>query len=275
VGWDYEFRIDLNTQEQSVVSQFTQLVTNMSGNIIFGDLIRLNVLSYKKYLEHRGSYRDAQVEYWSIQETPDVALGLERVQQLPTKYPGKEYLFEALWAVKRYNWSRKSESQIDDRFVVRLSAFDEGFLVYPGCRSGWSPGIIYEVRDSKYYLPSVNEEVGTKNMETLITELSFFANYGATNIYGLNNEVDNNPLTHKLSYHHTPLGFLDDLRRAYPEKEYPQTITKETIKKVANECDKIWLRRPASTGLMIVSKRGAIGSIKGFYETLSNAVEVK
>jgi hypothetical protein len=45
MGWDYEFRIDLNTQTQSVVSQFAQLVTHMSDNIIFGDLVRLNVLN--------------------------------------------------------------------------------------------------------------------------------------------------------------------------------------------------------------------------------------
>jgi hypothetical protein len=233
----------------------------------------LRLLSYQKYLEHRGSYRDAQVEYWSIQETPDVALGLELVQQLPTKYPGKEYLFEALWAVKRYNWSRKSESQIDNRFVVRLSAFDEGFLPSPAGRD-YTSGIVYEVRDYKYYCPSVYGDVGIKNMESLITELSFFADYGATNMYGLNNELDSNPLYHKLSYHHTPIGFLDDLRRAYPEKEYPQTITEETIKKVANICDKVWLR-PTSTGLMIVNSWGTIGSIKEFYEALSNAVEVK
>jgi hypothetical protein len=274
MGWNYRFVIDLNAQGQSVVSQFAQLVTHMSGDTIFGNLVGLNVYSFQKYYDERiAGYRDAQVEHWLIRDTPDVTRGLELVQQLPTKYPTQGYLFEALWQVKRLDWARHSGTPIDD-FVVSLYTFSKGFPAYPGSNLDYTPGIAYEVRDAKYYRPSVQEMIGTKNMEALITELSFFANYGVASIYGLDNETDSNPLTHKLCYHHIPLGFLDDLRRAYPEKAYPQTITEKTIKRVASECDKVWLRQ-VSTGLMIVNSWGTIGSIKGFYEALSHAVEVK
>jgi hypothetical protein len=263
MSWDYSIAIEYG-EEEALAERFVRIAKAMAATSIFGSPSQIGVYDYDAYIQFGHRFKTARVEHFV--ETYDQPIDWELIQRSLDRFVEDRYCFEVTWARPRYWWWTSKDVIEEDWKQVALHVCGNGFPMSAAVVN-FPSTVVYSVAEAKYYDVSIFGEPAERNLKLVRDELEFLTSLGAMNFYGLNVEEENNPLAWSLCYHHSPQGFLDDLKKIKPDIPLPTHVDETRLRMAQQNSENVELRS-LQQGLLVYSTQGTGGDLEQFYKNL-------
>lgn len=276
MGWNYTHIIQY-PQRQAPAQMATSLLGKLADSKAFAGIYGLDAyINHFDYFIYRDGFADHQSQrllkrWWD--KPLDVGQP-EAAVTLLNLFEDERFAFElslgiTRWTDQEADANGETQFALEDR-STQLSFYGRKFQGY-FFSERLDTGVVYDARDSRRYQPSLYGEYALQNLQRLRQEIAFFAQSGATSIFGLDLNQKDDPRYWSSVYHADVLEFWGDLRRMIPDQpvQTPEQTEVATgqLQQAATGLQDI-LVESIGQGFLIQNQKGTEGSLAQFYAAL-------
>jgi hypothetical protein len=272
MGTEYKFALDFGFDDDPT-NHFSEIANAFEQSSSLGQLTHLVVYKneffpYGEEDGENGKIYDVVLEDPNYPGQAAISKQLnyedfsKQLNYIANHYVGGEYFLQGWWRVPRFFWTKKRTTITQEMGGITLDVVGNNFRWMPERMS--PPHILYYVGDDKRFDINIDGEAAKKNLEVVITELTFLMSIGTQHIAGLDRDSSDDPGKWSVRYHRSVQGFVNDLVGKDSGKV---SLTEEQLKGIVLKCDDVKILK-TEQGIVIYNQHGPRGNLGRFYEIL-------